>query len=126
MFFLDKIFVAGLFLDKIFVAGLLSNQVTVQIKHLCSVPHSLLSHLPVQGRAHLPRAPLSPPTPDVQEGCCLLLILFFFCHVGPTTCLGPVHFQCYNPLSSCPLCMTTLFVHYVINMNSAGLFRLLN
>ena len=78
MFFLDKIFVAGLFLDKIFVAGLLSNQVTVQIKHLCSVPHSLLSHLPVQGRAHLPRAPLSPPTPDVQEGCCLLLILFFF------------------------------------------------
>ena len=32
------------------------------------------------------------------------------CQVGPTTCLGPVHFICFNRLSGCLLYMTTLFV----------------
>ena len=50
------------------------HKVTVQVKHLRPQPDSLLSHLLVQGRAHLPRAPLPPPTLGEQEGCCLLLI----------------------------------------------------
>ena len=37
-------------------------EVTIQVKHLCPLPHSLLSHLLVQGRAHILGTPLSPPT----------------------------------------------------------------
>ena len=36
---------------------------------------------------------------------------FFSRHVGLTTCLGPVHL-CFNPLSCCLRCVTTLFVLY--------------
>ena len=40
---------------------------TVQVKHLRHLPHSLHQHLPVQGQAHLPRAPLPPPTQGDHE-----------------------------------------------------------
>ena len=36
------------------------------------------------------------------------------CHVGATTCLGPVHFMCFNPLSCCLRYVTTVFV-FVLN-----------
>ena len=39
------------------------------------------------------------------------LLIFFSRHVGLTTCLGPVHL-CFNPLSCCLRCVTTLFVLY--------------
>ena len=49
-----------------------------KVKHLCPVPHSLLPHLLVQGRAHLLRAPLPPSTLCDQEGCGLLLIEYTY------------------------------------------------
>ena len=50
------------------------HKVTFQVKHLCPLPHSLLSHILVQGRALLLGAPLPPPTIGEQEGYCFLLI----------------------------------------------------
>ena len=72
------------------------HQDTVQVKHICTQPHSLISHFPLQGRAHLHGAPLPSPTfGDQDQDCdCNLIDIHFmgpFCQVGPTTCLGPVH-----------------------------------
>ena len=53
-------------------------EVTIQVKHLCPLPHSLLSHLLVQRRAHILGTPLSPPTIGDQEGYCLHLIEYTY------------------------------------------------
>ena len=58
----------------------LSNQTSPShnFKHICPVPQSLLSHISVQGRDHLLRAPLPPSTFCDQEGCGLLLIEYTY------------------------------------------------
>ena len=46
------------------------HQDTVQVKHICTQPHSLISHFPLQGQAHLHGAPLPSPTFGDQDQDC--------------------------------------------------------
>ena len=46
------------------------HQDTVQVKHICTQPHSLISHFPLQGRAHLHGAHLPSPTFGDQDQDC--------------------------------------------------------